>query len=514
MAFGFLSKLFSIFHRNTGRDTGNRRLLKQVAKDLQRNRFARFYKPRTMEVQPAMGKFFYDIYKTLAHAQVFLQNAAKSAQLRQLTVEAFLDMRYLDARQRLNADYVEERAKTMPITEVSHLFKEDLVILSSAFDQDFISKVDMCYNQILSIMELANFDYFFFLRKFDPNILERNFNGTPLFKQVRGALLSEEIKDFLEASYAVETGLDWSIPLQVIKVYKNGLDVIPGEDWAKVISSLRELRRSGILELMIRHIDQNPRWEFKTQVSLEHIAASYLEDRRKEVDSALTGFLSSQRQNQVNSLAAELFGDPEIKRLFNYTARDGEIYVQRGMEGFIYAQSLNFLKAFLVDFFQKDIQSLCDLLLIRGLWASVEQSQGMSETFNVFLDNTDRLLALERSLGENGEEGAKLRTALAKSDRDRSQLRHLNFLFQKVNGEAWDLLSGTAESLIVLGGYLKDILVDAKEGGGLIMNYRELQLMSEVPLNEEIILTYKRIFAYLQIQQLLTGSDNTLETVE
>jgi hypothetical protein len=513
MAFGFLSKFFSFFHRSTGPDAGSRRLLKQLAKDLQRSRFARFYKPRTMEVQPALGKFFYDIYKTVAHAQVFLQNAAKSAELKQLTVEAFLDMRHLDARQRLNAGYVEERAKTMPITEVSHLLKEDLVILSSAFDQDFISKVDMCYNQILSIMELANFDYFFFLRKFDPNILERNFNSTPLFKQVRGTMLSEEIKDFLVASYTVETGLDWSIPLQVIKVYKNGLEVIPEEDWSKVMGNLRELRRTGILELIVRHIDQNPRWEFKTQVSLEHIAASYLEDRRKEVDGALTGFLSSQRQNQVNSLAAELFGDPEIKRLFNYTARDGEIYVQRGMEGFIYAQSLNFLKAFLVDFFQKDIQSLCDLLLIRGLWASVEQSQRMSETFNILRDNTDRLLALERSLGENGEDGAKLRTALAKSDRDRSQIRHMNFLFQKVNGEAWDLLSSTAESLIVLGGYLKDILVDAKEGGILIMNYRELQLMSEVPLNQQIILTYKRIFAYLQIQQLLINSDNTLETV-
>jgi hypothetical protein len=363
-------------------------------------------------------------------------------------------------------------------------------------------------------MQLANFDYYFFLRKFDPNILERNFNTTPQFKPVRGTLLSDGIKDFLEASYPIETELDWAIPLQVLTLYKNGLDVIPGNEWVKILSNLRELRRTAILELMVRHIDKAPHWEFKTQVSLEHIAEAYLEDRRKEVSSALTGFLSSQRQDQVRSLAAELFGDPDIKRLYNYTAKDGEPYIQKGLEGFSYAQSLNYLKAFLVDFFQKDIQQLCELLIIRGLWFSVEQSQKMSETFNILRDNTERLLALEQSLGENGEEGARLRTALMKLERDRSQLRHMGFAFQQVNREAWDLLSSSAESLIVLGKYFKEILMDMKQGGTVIVNYRELQAAAETPLAPHLVLAYKRIYAYLQIQQLLIGSENDLEGVE
>jgi hypothetical protein len=281
-----------------------------------------------------------------------------------------------------------------------------------------------------------------------------------------------------------------------------------------MLDNLRELWRSGVMELMIRHIDQDPHWEFKPQVTREHIAATYLEDRRKEVNNAFTGFLSSQRQNQVSALAAELFGDPDIKRLYNYTAKDGEPYIQKGLEGFIYAQSLNFLKAFLVDFFQKDIQELCELLLIRGLWASVEQSNKMSETYNTLLANTEQIHALEHSLGENGEEGTRLRTALAKSDRDRSQLRHMKFLLQEANDNAWELLSSTAAALLFLGRYLKEILVDAKQGGGLIMNYRELQQATETQLTPHIILTYKRIYTYLQIQQLLIGSDNSLESAE
>jgi hypothetical protein len=507
MALGLLSKLFAFF-RVDKTDRGKRRLLKQLGKDLAGSRFSRFYKPKLLEVQPAMGKFFWDFYRNLSHAQVFLQTAAKSAQLKQITVEAFLDMKYLDARQRLNADYVEEKAKVIPITEVSHLLKEDLAILAGAFDGDFISRVDVCYNKILHIIHLVTFDYFLFLRKFDSGILERNFNIVPQFRPVRGGLLLEAIEDFLEISCPVEPDSDWTMPLQVLKVYKNGTDVLTADEWTKMLGVLRDLRRSAILELMVRHISQDPRWEFKPRITYEHIAAAYLEERRQEVDEAFTGFLYAQKQNQVAALAGELFGDPGIKRLLYYTGEDGQVFAAKGLDGFIYAQCLNYLKAFLVDFFSEDIRKLCELLLVQGLWASIEQSRAVSDLFHTLMNNTDRLLALEQSLSESGEYGTGLRLALAKSDRNRSQLRHMDYILQQVNAEAWNLLSDTAEALVLLGKVFKEILGSTGREGTLIVNFRELQLKeNDPPLVQRIVLAYKRIYNYLRIQQLLTSAE-------
>jgi hypothetical protein len=507
MALGLFDKLFSLFHTDKT-DRGKRRLLKRLGKDLAGSRFARFYKPRLLEIQPAMGKFFWDLYKSLSHAQVFLQNAAKSAQLKQVTVEAFLDMRHLDARQRLNADYVEEKARIMPITEVSHLLKEDLAILADAFDADFISRVDACYNQTLHLIQFISFDYFFFLRKFNSGILERNFIVVPQFRPVRGSLLLEEIKDFLEISCPIDPDSDWTRPLQVLKVYKNGIDVLTAEEWAKLLGVLRELRRSSILELMVRHISQDPQWEFKTRITQEHIAAAYLEERRKEVDEAFTGFLYAQKQSQVAALAGELFGDPAVKRLLYYTEKDSEAFVAKGLDGFIYAQCLNYLKAFLVDFFREDIQGICEFLLVQGLWASIEQSKAVSELFHILMNNTDRLLAFEQSLAENGENGSRLRIGLAKSIRNHSQLRTLGRILQQVNAEAWDLLSGTAEALVLLGKCFKEILRNAGREGALIVNFRELQAReNNPPLVDRMVLAYKRIYHYLRIQQILTSAE-------
>ncbi|MDR3146622.1 MAG: DUF5312 domain-containing protein [Treponema sp.] len=507
MALGFLGRLFSFLHPDTT-ERRSRHLLKQLGKDLAGSHLARFYRPKLLDAQPAMAKFFWDFYKILAHAQVVLQNTAKSSQLRQITVEAFLDMRYLDARQRLNADYVKEKATIMPITEVSHLLKEDLAILADAFDGDFVSRVDACYNKILHIINLVGFDYFLFLRKFEPVLLERSFNVVPHFKPVRGGMILEDIKDFLEISCPIDPDADWTMPLQVLKVYRNGVDVLTAADWAKLLGSLRELRRSAILELMVRHISQDPHWEFKPRITQEHIATVYLEERRREVDEAFTGFLYSQKQNQVAALAAELFGDPGIQRLLYYTDKDSEAFVAKGLEGFIYAQCLNYLKAFMVDFFREDIQNLCELLLVQGLWASIEQSKAVSDLFHILVNNTDRLLALEQSLSENGENGADLRITLAKADRNRSQLRRLGSIIQRVNAEAWDLLSDTAEALVLLGKVFKEILRNTGREGALIVNFRELQLKeSNPPLTQRIILAYKRIYNYLRIQQILTNTE-------
>jgi hypothetical protein len=503
MALGLFSRLFSIFHVDRA-DRGKRRLIKRLGKDLAGSRFSRFYKPRLLEAQPAMGKYFWEIYKTLSHAQAFLQNAVKSAQLKQITVEFFLDMRRVDTRQRLNAAYVEEKAKTMPITEVSQFLKEDLAILADAFDKDFVSRVDACYNQILHLIHFVNFDYYLFLRKFSSSIPERNFNVVPHFKPVRGALILEDIKDFLEVSCPIDPDMDWTRPLQILKDYKNGIDVLTAEEWAKLTGALRELRLFSILELMVRHISQDPQWEFKTRITQEHIAEAYLEDLRREVDEALVGFLYAKKQSQVAALAGELFGDPAVRRLLYYTEKDGEALVARGLDGFVHAQGLNYLKAFLVDFFQGDIQDLCEFLLVQGLWSSIEQSKAVSELFHILTNNTDRLLSLEQSLSEKGENGAKLRITLAKSFRNNVQLRNLERLLRQINDEAGDLLSGTAQALILLGKCFKEILRTNGREGALIVNFRELQLKeSNPPLANRLVLAYKRIYDYLQIQQIL-----------
>lgn len=486
-----------------------KKAMKQLARELSGNRHSRFYRPKTGLAEPGMAAFFFEMYRAVSHARIFLGNAAKSEFLKELTIEALLDIKHLDARQRLSAEYVRERAKTMPITEVSRLLQEDFDLLASAIDNELMDRVDSCYNQILALIHFSAFDFFFFLKKFDPHLIENNFNIRPHFSPVPGRQLNNQIKDFLEVFCAIDTELDWGPPLRVLKLYKNGAEVISPEEWDILVSRLRELRRSNILELMIRHIEEDPSWRFKPSTGFEHIALNYLGAREKEVREAMNGFVRSQKLLQVRELAQNVFGDPDIRRALHYTPQESAAFVSRGLDGYTWAEGFNYVKAFLLDIFKKEIQGLCELLLIRGQWYSMEVSREMSENYHILLDIAARITVFDDTLGENGETGVRLRAMLSKSDRDKSQLRHIKAILRDVNGEALEFINSSARALIVIGTTLKNALEDQKSGAGeLIINWRELEFIMETPLVKYLILTHQRISAFLRLLQILSGLDS------
>ncbi|MDR0451041.1 MAG: DUF5312 domain-containing protein [Treponema sp.] len=483
--------------------------MKQLARELSANKYSRFYRPRTGMGGPALASFFFEMYRAVSHARIFLQNAAKSELLKDITVEAFLDIRYLDARQRLSAEQVKERTKTMPVNEVSRLLQEDFELLASGLDDALMSNADRCYSQILALVNLSAFDFFFFLKKFDPSLIEDNFSIQPHFGTAIGRHLSGQIKDFLEVSWAVDTELDWGPPLRVLKLYKNGVDVINPEEWEALSSSLRELRRSNILELMVRHIEENPSWQFKPSLSAEYVVSNYLKAREKEVRAALDGFTREKKMLQVRELSQDVFGNPDVRRAAHYTPQEGSAFAKLGLDGYLCAESFNYTKAFLLDVFKKEMQSICELLLIRGKWFSMEVSQEISENYHVLIDAAAQIAAFDESLGENGETGSRLQLMLAKSDRDKSQLRYLKATLKNVNEDAEDFVKSSARALSVIGISFEKALEDRERGAGeLIINWRELELIRETPLVKDLTLVCKRIRVFLQILQLLSGIES------
>jgi hypothetical protein len=498
---GFLGKLlFSSTSRSRREELGNekRERLRALTREIQANRFSRFYKPRMEEAGPAMGKYFFDIYKNIVRARNLLRNDSDLDRLRQITVETYMGMACLDARQRLSADYVTKRVKERPLSEVSSLLDEDFRIFAADFDASFCRKVDHCYGQILSIIEVVNFDYLFLLRKFNPAISEWDSCGGSM-GPVWGRLLLGSIVNFLEASFFIQAEPGWTLPLHILKVYKSGADVFIEEEWEYLLNCLRDLRRSSILELIVRHINREPGWEFRPRLRIERVAAGYLEERRQEIDRAMAKAAELHRQRQTAALTRELFGDYSEQRLQHYTDKAGEIFRRKGQKGFVYAKQLNYLKIFIDDFFMRDIRSMCELLLFRGIWQGAERSDGMYHVFNTLSDVGARLTALDRSVGENMD---KMRIIFAKAERDKSQMGYLTFMFQRINTEARSILENSAEALGILGEQFKQIIAD-KEGGRIITNYRELKRERDTDLTPHLVLCHKRINAYLYIQQFI-----------
>ncbi|QQO10761.1 DUF5312 family protein [Breznakiella homolactica] len=502
MAIAFLEKILSLFGGGDDPESGKKKLLKQLTKDLSKNKYARFYKVKGEAVEPPFAKFFYDMYKIVSPAQVFLQNAAKSEQLKQITIEFFMDKKLLSIQERLSKEAIEERAKTVQTKELARQLREELSQLVSGFDNTRIKAIDDGYNLIMAFNQFVNFDFFFLLKKFDANMSERNFTYQPKFEAIRAEYITEDIKDFLEIAYAVDPDQDWKTAMEVLKNYKGDIDVVSLAQWNKLLVLLRDIKRSKILELMVRQIDKDPYWQSLPRIPDEHIVEPFLDKKKSETEGLVNRILNDKRNAQLEQLAKAVFGTADVERMKYYTDKNNEIYLKKGMDGFTHAQGLNYLKAFLLDFFKRDIRELCDLFLIRGQWASPILSQQMSEGFHTIMGISEEILAFDEALSDNGENGSRLKAALAKVDRDKGQAKYIRIILKSVNEEAQKMIILSAQALIVIGKHFKGILEDyQKNPHELIMNWKEIESTSEEPIAQRITEVYKKIYYFIQMMQ-------------
>jgi len=505
---GILDSIIGIFVKDSDPAAAKKKRLRQLAKDLSQNKYSKFFRIKTGELEPALGKFFYDIYKVIASTQVFLQNAAKSVQLKQITIDAFLDKELLALKERLSPETIMGKAGTMPVKELSAAIKRDLSNYTAAFDNARINSIDNCYNTIISLIDFVGFDFFFLLKKFDPSITERNFSYQPKFQLVRATELAESIKDFMEFSSAVEIDRDWKPALGVLKVYKEGMDVVSPDQWNKALRVLKDVGKSRILEMIIQYISADPLWLSVPRLPDERMADTLLDAKKAEIEKVISKIENDKRSAQIDQLAKTIFGSAEVDRLANYTMKANEPFLKKDFEGYTKTAALNYLKAYLLDYFKKGIRELCDLFIIRGQWSNTALSQSMSNAYHEVMDLSEQLMAFDDSLGEKGDNGARLRQAMLKVDRDKGQVKYIKSILKGVNNTAQRMINVSASNLVTIGRNFKGLLEDMqKKPAELIMNWKELEVAAnfEEPLGKRVSDEYKRMYYFVQLLQFFAG---------
>ena len=198
----------------------------------------------------------------------------------------------------------------------------------------------------------------------------------------------------------------------------------------------------------------------------------------------------------------KIYGTTAISRMKNYTEKANLMFAKKMLGGFIHVAPANFLKAFLLDFFKRDIKTLMDLLLIRGKWATVISSQHLSDAFHSVMDVSSKLVVFDDELSDEGSKGIAFKNLTSKSDRDKNSVTILRTQLKETNDIALGLISTAAQNLILMGRSLKSILEDKnKKDHEMIINWKEIENATELDLKDEIARVYKKIYYFVQLMQ-------------
>jgi hypothetical protein len=256
---------------------------------------------------------------------------------------------------------------------------------------------------------------------------------------------------------------------------------------------------------MVQYGSKNPVWTCKPRIPDEHIAEGWLGARTSKAQECISKINNSEKTKQINVLLKQIYDHEEFVQLENYTVAKGEVYKKRDLASFVYAEGLNYLSVFLGDYLEKDLHELCDILLIRGQWTNNTFAKEMSEALHKLLDLPGEISRLDEMLSDDGADGSRLKAALMRIDRDKTQARYINSIIDNINETALEILNSSIQQFSVIGKHLNNLVEDVpKKHPDMIRNWRELNLVSKEPLAQQMTTDFNKIDRFIQLMNLCT----------
>ena len=503
MAEDLMDKVFSFFS-GEGLTDEKENMLKQIAKELSQSKYAKFFRIRSEEADPSFSSFLFSVYKVIYPIKEFFKDEKKIDRLKTLIVESCIDPGIHETIKRLDPEVLDEKAQTMSGEDLIAAIQEDVEILSNQFDYNHTTEVNHRYELVGALNHFVNYNFMGFFKKFDPHFADGSFIIEPKFPAIKTVLIIDQIGEFLSVTQPLKPEEDWNGLLNLLKICE-GRELVDHEQFNQMIKSLREIHTSRILELMVQYTLRNPVWQWKHTAFHETIGDVWLETKKAEAYGYIAKINDAKKNSQISVLIRNIFESADLVRLENYTILNSEAYRKKNVESFLYAEGINYLKAFIDDFVDKEIKELCDILLIRGQWTNNTMSREMSEALHVILDAMQDINDLDTVLSDDGADGSRLHAAMLRVDRDPTQTRYINAIVVKNNDYALGIINECAQAFIVVGKHLKNLMEDVqKKHPELLINWRELNLVSKEPMAQRMIDDFKKVNYFVQLMHLCT----------
>ena len=502
---GFFERILGALFGVGDPEREKKRLLKTLGKQLAKEKY-KFYKPRSGEMEPALAKLLWEIYRTISAARKLIQPSEIGAGLKFVAIESKLSEKQRDLREELDEKTIRERARGTDVKELASQIKETLINFVGTFDAAQVKAINGVYNQLRTFVEFCHFDYYFTLKKFDSSISEDSFGYKPKFDSINGEYVIDDLRDFLDVAVSLSPDMDWDGIFDLMAMYK-GVEVVDRAAWAKISKSLFAILQSGVLERIVQHATREPQYVAKPSRTNTRIIEPYLTEVKSSVEGVLNRIVSERRNSKIEQLVQQIFGTTVVARTKNYTAKNNVVLQKNNSDGYQYTEALNYLKAYLLDFFKKDVRELVqDLLIVRGKWTTNIQAQQISDAYHAILSNSEQIVSFDDSLADEGERGQKIRRAMGRVvERDPSTKKHLVGLLKETNDEAGRLINDSAQNLIIIGKSLKLLIEDFdRKEHEMITNWKELDNSIEDSIKGRMVDMYKQIYYVVQLLQVYT----------
>lgn len=498
------TKILNFLIPSDSPDSIKKKKLKAIAKTISKTKYGKWYRPSAQEVTAQLAQLFFTIYKVVGQGRPMLSGVVSSKILKDITVETSLSAKQKKLLENLSEETIKEKTAQSSIEEVTASVKSDLKLFVGEFDSLQTEKTDSLYENLDNFIHFVLFDYYFLLKKFDSAFQENNLNYVPKFQTIRGEYVLDDLKEFASVLANLKIDADWKNVFEIIKTYKN-VQPVNQNQWKKLLQILSDLVRSNILDYLIQHISEDIFYKTEKIIFEEKVTDVYISNLKQSTAAILEKLQKEQKSSKAAVLVKKIFGtDQVVSSTKYYTADASQVFLKKGLQGFIYAEELGYLKSFLIEYAKTEIRSLCDLFLVRGNWGGyTEITADYSNSFHELMQLSVSVSEFDDKLSDGSDIGVKFRTLLSRMEREKEAGRQAAKLLSELNDKALDYINLSIKNIIVIGNNFKNIISDYdKPRRELIQNWKEIEQHSDDPIRERLVNAYKKIYDFIALMQL------------
>ncbi len=450
---------------------------------------------------PDFPRFIYEIYKLFGPAQNLFKRTESSKALRNIVFEISLTNAQREVLDRLQEEAIRERYENQSSEGLAEEIGDTLSHFSSSLTPEITKEINANFNELSHFLDFIHFDYYFLLKKFGLKIAEHDFSSKPLFEDLTGEYVIEELKDFNDLVLGLNDHSNWDVIFDALREYRK-VAVIRRNLWEKAFRKLLDLRNAGLLELIIKHITSNPDYKSQPVVYNDRIVEPYLAALKIKTENALVEISKETKHRKIEELVRSVFGSTDVSGMENYSEKHNATFAQFGMPGFVHIKIMNYVGAFLTHYFKGNLSRLVDLLIIKGKWISKTHSQQISESYHQLIRICDTISHFDLSLGEEEELGHNLRNLIFRAENDNRLLPQIRRKLMNVNDEAKEYFVETAKHLIALAKCLKQVHADYERlPHQIIANWGEMDASSDNRIKSMMVEVYNTIYKFIHIVQ-------------
>lgn len=505
---GFFQNLLASLFKSSNPEADKKRKLKNIAKAFSKTKFHMFYKPNTLEVTSAFAKMMYDFYKATSQAQVYFRNTPNPNQSKQRLITYSLSENQAALLEHFDENKILEMSKQIPIAKLKAQIEQELLTFKGEFEGERANKIENLYKAFCLFRDFCSYDYYVLLRKFNGSFKEFSFEGTPVFDKITGDYIVDNIKDFIDIAFPItDETIVWTDLFEFFQ-QTTGKELVSQGNWKKIIARVRSIQATRTFDMMIQMISQDPGYVSDYHTNIESLLDPYVDSLTNETLTLVNKISDQQKESKANNICLQIFGTASPQSLSHYVPSFNEQMIKKNLDQIIYAEPLNYLKSFLVEYLKRDIREFYDVVVIRGQWDS-SLSAPMSNAYQELLTVSDSITAFDDSFAEEGAMGMKIKTLLPKTGHDNSAISIINRVISDANDTAKGFILTSSQNLVTIGKTIKQLIEDySLSKPVLVQNWKELEKYIEQPMKDFSVGIYKKIYLFVQLmQQYLTQSE-------